>query len=72
VVHDAHLYLLEFHAGSFGASWQVEMVLFFSEWRLGAFHGLGSRMLECFILIYALYSAHWEKKEKKKKRKDSV
>jgi hypothetical protein len=36
VVHDAHLYLLQFHTDSFGASWWVEMVLFFS-----VRHGMG-------------------------------
>jgi hypothetical protein len=30
VVHDAHLFLLQFHAGSFVASWQGERAQFFS------------------------------------------
>jgi hypothetical protein len=28
MMHDVHLYLLQFHAGSFAASCQGEMVLF--------------------------------------------
>jgi hypothetical protein len=30
MVCDAHLFLLQFHTGSFGASWQGKMVLLFS------------------------------------------
>jgi hypothetical protein len=30
VVHNVHLFILQIHACSFGASWQGEMVLFFS------------------------------------------
>jgi hypothetical protein len=30
VVYDAHLFLLQFHTGSFGVSWWGEMVLLFS------------------------------------------
>jgi hypothetical protein len=29
VVHDAHMFVLQFHAGSFGASWWGEMALLF-------------------------------------------
>jgi hypothetical protein len=36
MVCDANLYLLQFHTGSFRASWQVEMALLFSVW-----HGIG-------------------------------
>jgi hypothetical protein len=32
MVLDAHLYLLQFNAGSFGASYQGEMVWLFSVW----------------------------------------
>jgi hypothetical protein len=33
VVCDAHLFILQFHTGSFGASWQEEIaVLFFLVW----------------------------------------
>jgi hypothetical protein len=32
MVHDAHLFILQFHASSFGAGWQEEMACFFSEW----------------------------------------
>jgi hypothetical protein len=30
MVHDAHLFVLQIHANSFGASWQGEMMPFFS------------------------------------------
>jgi hypothetical protein len=42
VVHDAHLFLLQFHSGSFVASWWGEMAVVFSAVQSEeAFHGLG-------------------------------
>jgi hypothetical protein len=41
VVCDAHVFLLQFHVGSFVANWQGEMALLFSVWQgREAFHGL--------------------------------
>jgi hypothetical protein len=59
VVHDAHLFILQFHASSIGASWRGEILLFISVWcdigRLSM--GSGSRMSQILILIDALSSA---------------
>jgi hypothetical protein len=72
VVCDAHLFLLQFHAGSFVVSWWGEMALLISvQCGVGRLSlGWGSRMLWGLILIDALSSAYWEKKEKKRKKKE--
>jgi hypothetical protein len=56
MVHDGHLFVLQFYASNFGAGWQGEMACFF-QWE--AFHGLGTRMSQSLILIDALSSACW-------------
>jgi hypothetical protein len=67
-VHDAKLFLLQFHAGSFVDSWQGETALLFSVWhRVGRPSvGYGVRISQVLIRIDALSSACSEKTEKEK------
>jgi hypothetical protein len=69
VVHDAHLFILQFHASNFGAGGQGEMGYFFSVCHgIGRLSmGLGSRMSQSLILFDALSSACWEKNKKEEK-----
>jgi hypothetical protein len=70
VVHDAHLFFLQIHASSFAAGWQGEVApLLLVQHSVGGL-GYGSRMLQNLILIDALSSACWEKKRKKKDKKE--
>jgi hypothetical protein len=43
MVSDAQLFILQFHASSFGAGWKGEIVLLFfsSAWHRESFHRLG-------------------------------
>jgi hypothetical protein len=70
IVHDAYLFLLQFHIGSFGASLQGEIAPLFSVWlhvwRLST--GCGSRMFQSLILIYALSPPCREKKEREREK----
>jgi hypothetical protein len=70
--HDAHLLLLHFNAGSFLASLWVEMEMLFSLQRgvRRLSMGYGSRISQGLILIDALFSTCWEKKERRKKKKE--
>jgi hypothetical protein len=71
VVHNAHLFILQFHTSSFRTSWWGDMtLLFFSEWCVVGKISMGyrSRMSQSFILIDALSSACWEKEKKKEKK----
>jgi hypothetical protein len=70
MVHNDHLFILQFNASSFGSVWWKKCCHFFSVWcgigRLSM--GQGSRMFQSLILMDALSSAYWENKRKKKKK----